>query len=437
MTDLRLRYAKRLLVGTLLVPLVSFAQDNDIADIYVGDLQLNATNSLPLQLNLTATDSGYTATLDSPAQGAQGIPIDSVEVSSSALSFSSSAIQASFSGTIDDNRCYAGEFTQGQSFSLTLCPADEAVAVPSVEEQLKELPASVAIIEADDSGWSVEREIYNVEPDRPFEIGSSTKTMVAFLLANAITADELSADTTLGSIWPEANDKVAAITLAELATHHSGLPRLPANLAPADMNDPYVDYGIANLTTALQASEVNADKTYEYSNFGFGLLAETLAKHYDTSFAELLQQQIFKPLAMNDSTVAINDVDTEKMAPGTRIDGETVPHWHFDALAGAGAVVATTDDMVRYLQAMMQPSAELKPVVEQVTQPRKTLSKRAQQAYGWIIEEREEGTIIWHNGQTAGFTSFIGFTADGQRGVVILNAQSRTVTDMGKQLLLR
>lgn len=433
-----------------------FANDADTDDhplrVYKGELAINASASLPLVLNIQQSGDGLQATLDSPAQGANGIPVNDIAIDGEQLSFSSQVIQASFVGTkgegikdveADDKEsienCYVGTFTQGADYPLTLCPAKDNNQ-PSAMEQLNKLRVDMAVFNYQQGQWSIDRNTFNVADDRQFEIGSVTKTMVAWLFAKALTDNIISPTAVVGDYWPNANDAVKNIALTAIATHHSGLSRLPTNLPVDDLTDPYADYSQDDLTEALANSSVKPSPAYEYSNFGFGLLAETVAKAYGESFDSLIQAKLFNPLAMSDSalalTSAVKDKSPKNLIKGQRIDGKTVSNWHFDALAGAGAVVSTVNDMTRYVQTMMQPSSDQESVVQALLEPRKKLSTNLHQAFGWLIEDVGEQQIIWHNGQTAGFTSFVGFTADGKRGVVILNAQARDVTGIGKQLLL-
>ena len=86
-----------------------------------------------------------------------------------------------------------------------------------------------------------------IEEHSVFEIGSITKVFTATLLARDGAARRAGARPTRleTSCQPACRCRRAAggkITLADLATQTSGLPRLPANLEPADEADPYVDY---------------------------------------------------------------------------------------------------------------------------------------------------------------------------------------------------
>jgi CubicO group peptidase (beta-lactamase class C family) len=392
---------------------------------YKGDLPISENSSLPLQVNVAVVHGGYIATLDSPAQQSFGIPLTEVHIDNSTLSFKSPMIQASFNGK-KTTKGYEGTFKQGQEFPLTLKKADSNDKQASTPTpKLGEHGAAVAIVDQE----GIKTQFYGEhDHNTQYEIGSVTKTMVAYLLAHAVVNESTTLDTSVNEFWPQAPD---TLTLGQLATHHSGLPRLPENLLnKADQTDPYANYGQSELESAL-AEVKPGENNYEYSNFGYGLLAESLAKSAEKPLPELLNDVVFETFSMPDTYVATSRENTpDSLSKGHNVLGDVVPHWHFQSLAGAGAVVSTLSDMANYTKALMRKSAEGDTTVEQLLAPQKTIEGCCQQALGWLISEDENGkAYAWHNGQTAGFSSFVGFYLDGSKAVVMLNAQSIPVND--------
>ena len=123
-----------------------------------------------------------------------------------------------------------------------------------------------------------------------FEIGSITKTFTALLLADAVVRRRFALDDPVESALPpglklrDAAD--APIRWVDLATHRSGLPRLPSNLAPQDRRDPYAGYDEAQLLRFLRDFKPTAarDTRWEYSNLGFGLLGYALGRAAGSSY---------------------------------------------------------------------------------------------------------------------------------------------------------
>ncbi|MBV2129756.1 serine hydrolase domain-containing protein [Arsukibacterium indicum] len=271
-----------------------------------------------------------------------------------------------------------------------------------------------------------------------FEIGSVTKPLVGLLTALAVNNQQLSVNSTIASLLKDPVYQHHQYSIANLLSHTSGLPRLPANLPLSDLTDPYANYTHADLMQALQQVKTG-EQQFEYSNFGFGLLAEIVSQQQNSSFAALLQQQVFQPLGMADSAVAITNGRYPKRAKGYHIDGSTAANWHFQALAGAGAVLSTIDDMALLVQHYLQATAisASEPVSSPALADAMRLSVTSLLSdpavgYGWMLHPRG---LVWHNGQTAGFNAFVGFAPAEQVGIVILSNSSIPVTPGGMALL--
>src|SRR5437588_859168 len=194
--------------------------------------------------------------------------------------------------------------------------------------------------------------------DTVYEIGSVTKTFTATLLAQAVLSGRVTLDTPVAQLLPDFKIPSRGgkeITLGELATQHSGLPRLPSNLLPKDAANPYADYDVAKLKAFLAEYELPRDPgaSYEYSNLGFGLLGYALAQLEHTTYGVVAHEEILEPLGMTMSSTGFTDAMRAHLAPGHDGAGKAAKNWDLDALAGAGAVRSTANDMLRYLKANM------------------------------------------------------------------------------------
>jgi len=275
-----------------------------------------------------------------------------------------------------------------------------------------------------------------------FEIGSVTKTFTALALADLVARGEATLDEPVQALLgtsttvPSRSDK--AITLLHLATHTSGLPRLPENFAPAEPADPYADYHAADLEAFLAgyALPVDPGARYEYSNLGSGLLGQALAARSGLAFPELLRLRVSAPLGLADTAVDLSGEQASRLVAGHDGDLAEAPAWHFDALAGAGALRSTAADMLRYATAHV--SGEASPLAEalaQVQAPRFTVDAATQIGLGWHIAD---GRYRWHNGGTGGFETFVGFDPASRTAVVVLSdtaASFQPVTQVGLALL--
>jgi CubicO group peptidase (beta-lactamase class C family) len=281
------------------------------------------------------------------------------------------------------------------------------------------------------------------DADTVFEIGSITKTFTATLLADAVASGRLQLDAPVASLLPGftlPSRDGKSITLENLATQHSGLPRLPSDLAPANPGDPYADYDAGRLKAFLADYALTRDpgSAYEYSNLGFGLLGYALAQHAGSSYAALLEKRVFGPLGMRSSSTQLDDAMRSHLATGHDETGKAVGNWSFAALAGCGAIKSTATDMLRYLEANMGTlKSPLAAAIRLAHAPRADVPGADERiGLAWMTRHTADGDVVWHNGMTGGYASFIGFRADGSRGVVILANAQQSVDDLGFAILI-
>jgi len=276
------------------------------------------------------------------------------------------------------------------------------------------------------------------DADTVFEIGSITKTFTATLLAEAVESGAVKIDTPVASLLPDFKIPERSgkrITLLDIATQHSGLPRLPSNLAPADPANPYADYDAARLKAFLSGYTLTRDPgaSYEYSNLAFGLLGFALARHAHSNYAQLVDRKILRPLQMASTGIGLTDAILVHLAPGHDGDGKSAKNWDIDALAGAGALRSSTTDMLHYLRANMEaPASPLGRAMKFAQEPRQdTRGKITRIGLAWMTVARPGGDVIWHNGGTGGYRSFLGFNADRRRGVVVMTNSANDVDQIG------
>ncbi len=191
-----------------------------------------------------------------------------------------------------------------------------------------------------------------------FEIGSITKVFTGLLLAQAVVEKKVTLDTTVGSLLDPklkfADPRIAAITLKQLSTHTSGLPRLPGNLAAgAAEDDPYAHYDEKRLLAYLTSAKLDGEGPYScsYSNLGVGLLGHLLGKVDGTSWEKAVVTKICLPLGLNDTAVEPAQLPLAVPHAG----GKVVKPWHLDAVAGAGALRSTAADLMKFGEAMLHP----------------------------------------------------------------------------------
>jgi CubicO group peptidase (beta-lactamase class C family) len=281
------------------------------------------------------------------------------------------------------------------------------------------------------------------DADTVFEIGSITKVFTSLVLADMVERGEVKLDDPVAKFLPPAvkmpRRNGREITLLDLSNQVSGLPRLPDNLKPADPADPYADYGPARLYAFLSGHTLARDigEAYEYSNLGAGLLGHALALKAGMSYEELVRRRILNPLGMNDTAITLSDSLKKRLAAGTDASLRPVKNWELDALAGAGALRSTTNDMLKFLAAAMElRDTPLRAAFRRTLAGRRpTGTPDLEIAMGWHIWNKFGTEIIWHNGGTGGYRSFAGFDPAKKKGVVVLCNTAFDVDDIGLHAL--
>lgn len=281
-----------------------------------------------------------------------------------------------------------------------------------------------------------------VDSTAVFEIGSITKTFTASVLADMVARGDVRLDDPVAKYLPDSahvpgrNGK--QITLVDLATQSSGLPRLPSNLAPRDASNPYADYTVQQLYAFLSGYQLTRDigATYEYSNLGMGLLGLALARKAGTSYETMVSRHILTPLGMRETAITLTPAMRARLAPGHDADGNVVPNWDLPTLAGAGALRSTTRDMLTFVAANLDTTSALGRALRDARMPRREAgSPNMRIGLAWHILARPAGSIVWHNGGTGGYRTFTGFDPVRRVGVVVLSNVNASVDDIGFHLL--
>jgi CubicO group peptidase (beta-lactamase class C family) len=268
------------------------------------------------------------------------------------------------------------------------------------------------------------------QPDSLFEIASISKTFTGLMLAQMVAQGKAKLDEPVRELLPAGTVAKPAgkeITLLDLATQHSGLPGMPNNFHPADLSNPYADYGVGDLHAFLAKHGVAkpADPEYGYSNLGLGLLGQALAERAGTSYPNLLREQVTGPLGLKDTVVWLSEEQQSRFIQGHNGKHLPVHAWDLDALAGAGGIRSTAGEMLTYLEANLHPekSGSLAAALRESHRLRADAPAGMQIALAWMY--RGDAGIYWHNGATAGFTSYVFFNPkDDYAAVVLENTQA-------------
>jgi CubicO group peptidase (beta-lactamase class C family) len=446
---------------------VAAAKPSRVDGIWLGTLQEGST-SLRIQVKVKSDRAGREfCSLDSLDQRAMGLECTNVVFHGNDFSFDIPASQGHWSGTLtaDGNTLAGSTSNQGGSahplifkrqataialqplplptYDPAMSPVTAANLQAVLDRDLAQALKSGQLAPATGAGVAIGvvkngvRRVFTygtARPDSIFEIGSLSKTFTGLILSQMVLQGKVKFDEPVRELLPPGTVAKPAgpeITLLDLATQHSGLPRLPDNFHPVDSQNPYADYHAANLYEFLSAHGVAklANTSFLYSNLGFGLLGQALSDRAGVSYPALLKEEVKDPLGLKDTTVSLSLAQQRRFIQGHDAEHHPAHPWDLDALAGAGAIRSTAGDMLTYVQANLDPS-KITPVAG--TPGAATLSAALAQdhtlradalpgmriALAWLYLT-DEGTY-WHNGGTGGFSSYAFFNPKGGYAAVVL-----------------
>ena len=276
-----------------------------------------------------------------------------------------------------------------------------------------------------------------------FEIGSISKLFTNLLLAQLVLEETMALHAPLadylapGAVVPSFEGQ--PISLFDLATHSAGLPAIPPDLGLADPVNPYRGYDAEQLLAFLASYALPRapGSQFEYSNTGAALLGLALEHAGRKPYADLVAERILQPLGMTET--ALKPVDPDRFASGHDRAGNPVPHWEFDIFAPAGGYCSTAADLARFVEAASgaTPTSLAPAFALMLAEQRPAGSPNMRIGLGWMVLNGPTGPMIWHNGITGGFNSFIGYAPKGKIGAVVLaNAVTQTgIEDLGFHLL--
>ncbi|MEO1526453.1 MAG: serine hydrolase [Planctomycetota bacterium] len=264
--------------------------------------------------------------------------------------------------------------------------------------------------------------------DTIYEIGSVSKVFTGILLADAVERGTMKLDQPAkdygpeGASMPSRGDK--QITLKQLSTHRSGLPRMPTNFNPADNDNPFADYDSKKAIEFLASYELPRDpgESTEYSNLAVSWLGFLISNQAGKSYDSLMKERITGPLGMKDTSVALDDMMKKRFAPGHTAGFESCGGWDFADMPGAGGIRSNVTDMLTFAKANLDPpTSELGKALELAWQKHEDAGDKPGEfamGLGWHLAL--DGSTRWHNGQTGGFHSMLMVNRDLDAAVVIL-----------------
>ena len=296
-----------------------------------------------------------------------------------------------------------------------------------------------------------------IEPDTLFQVGSISKGFLSDLVAVLVDKGELRWDDTLEELLPPGtplSPDARKITVRELATHTSGLPREPMVFQTFEYLIQYTFTGknfYRNFTAAfaldyLKDFQAPKEKEMRYSNIGYGILGYAIELKTGRSLDELMAKYITGPLGLYDT-----GYEPERLPgyaerahgytgdqPFFKARGSPTPDMHFtELMKGSAALYSDAHDLLTYAAANLAPDGDrLTELMQQDLTPQMP-GKRDVPTMGWFVDHIDGQTITYQQGLVAGYSSYLGLDRKHHTAVVVLQNSFNWHYRIGHPLLLR
>lgn len=277
-----------------------------------------------------------------------------------------------------------------------------------------------------------------------YELGSVGKLFTTLLMSEMSLKHELNYNDPVSKYLPKyvkvPSKDGKEISLLHLSTHRSGLPRMPYNIDPKDPDNPTADYTTAQLYESLPATQLRGEinSRWAYSNLGYALLGQAMVEVSGKSFETLLKQKIATPLNMKSTVITLTPELNKNRAMPYFIFGHPTNNWQNPGMEGSGAASSNMNDMLTFAAANVGLiKTDLFPAMEltHVKQGKKD-GNDGFITMGWTIINEDNENILWKDGATGGYRTFIGIDKKKKYGLIILsNTGMNLVTDIGLHIL--
>jgi CubicO group peptidase (beta-lactamase class C family) len=315
-----------------------------------------------------------------------------------------------------------------------------------VEEQMKDihLPGvALGIIHGDQivylKGYGVANPTGRaVTAQTPFQLASLAKPVTALAVMQLVEAGKVELDAPVQRYLPYfrmADEQASAtITVRHLLNHTSGISRLTGEEKfPSQASFDWTrEQRVRELSDNALTHPVGT--TYEYSNVNFAMLALIVETVSGQSFESYIQEQIFNPLEMSQSSYYQLEAIPPDSAAGYQ-------HWFGFPVArdipfprssiGAGGLIASAEDMTHFMIAQLNEGrygnvTVLSPagIAEMHTPVARAGDAETFYAMGWDVKTVDGLQDITHGGDYGGFHADMTLTSDGWGIVIMTNANS-------------
>ena len=304
---------------------------------------------------------------------------------------------------------------------------------------------SIAVVDGEDVLLTAGYGVADLETGAPvdaatrFYIASSTKSFTALAIAATAARGEIDLEAPL-SAWARAAglpDAAAGVSLTDLLSHRSGLDNSPMSFRAA-MSGEHTPETMRGLVAATVAREDTPHGTFRYSNAGYNLATTLLETHDGRDWRVLVRDEVLRPVGMADTTGRVSEARADGVVAAGHLGhgpGGTVrsPLQKVDAtMQSAGGLVATADDMARWLELQINdgvvdgrrvfPAGLVASTHRPLATNNAAFGPYVRESYGlgWQIGRYGDDVLIHHFGNFAGSRAHVSFMPERRLGVAVM-----------------
>lgn len=323
------------------------------------------------------------------------------------------------------------------------CPAQEYVSrldeIAQSYVSNKQFMGSVLLVRDQtvlfNKGYGFANVEWNVPNDSKtkFRLGSVTKQFTAACVLLLEERGKLKTDAPVTKYLPNAPASWDKVTIYHLLTHTSGIPSF------TDFPD-YASTEAFPTTPEKLVSrfrdrplDFQPGEKFKYSNSGYVLLGYLIEKLSGQNYSQFVEENIFKPLKMQDSGYDSNSAIIPHRASGYTPDPEGIRNTGYVDMTvpfSAGALYSTTEDLVRWEQGLYSGKVLSAASLQKMTTPAKD-----NYAMGLVVSTENGHRKFSHGGSIEGFNTSLAYYPDDKLAVVVLgNVNGGAPDQIARQL---
>jgi CubicO group peptidase (beta-lactamase class C family) len=259
-------------------------------------------------------------------------------------------------------------------------------------------------------------------PDTPFLLGSISKSFTAMAVMQLVEAGKVDLDTGISHyLEPFSGRPSGAITIRQLLSHTSGYSTLQGNESPNDVTQSKDALSRQVSRIAQWTPAYKPGAKWEYSNANYQILGALIEAVSGRDYASYIETEILKPIGMEHSFVA-DGQSHDAMAIGHRPWFATKRPFQQSntdrVTAPQGGVIASANDLARYLAIMMNGEDDVISAKDKATVMSPASAASPFYGFGWFVDT-EKGTV-YHSGSSPGIETLATMVPAQKKGVVVL-----------------